>query len=65
MNNWRHWLKGLAAAAIGGAANSVTVLIVDPASFEPATHAKKLVTVAVISGLVSAALYLKQSPLPE
>ncbi len=65
MNNWKHWLKGLTAAAIGGAANSVTVVIVDPISFDPAIHGRKLLMVALISGLISAALYLKQSPLPE
>lgn len=65
MNNWKPWLKGLAAAGIGGAANSLVVMIADPASFNPTTHGKKLVFVAVISAVVSAALYLKQSPLPE
>jgi hypothetical protein len=33
MNDVTIWIKGLIAAAIGGAANAVTMLIVDPQQF--------------------------------
>lgn len=63
--NWQHWLKGLASAVIGAAANSVTVVIVDPTNFNFSTGIGKLTTVILVSAVVSAAMYLKQSPLPK
>lgn len=63
--NWRDWLKGLASAAIGAAANAVTVMIVDPANFNLSTGIGKVGTVALVSAVVAAAFYLKQSPLPQ
>ena len=62
--DWQLWLKGLIAAAIGGAANAVVAMIVDPAAFNFAEGGTKLLTFAGVSALISAALYLKQSPLP-
>lgn len=62
--DWQLWLKGLIAAVIGGAANAVTVMIVDPAAFNFSDGGHKLLTFAGVSALISAALYLKQSPLP-
>jgi hypothetical protein len=65
MKNVGHWIKGLASAIIGAAANSVTVLIVAPETFNLQEGLPKLGTVALVSALVAAANYLKQSPLPE
>lgn len=65
MTNWKHWLKGLISAFIGAAANSITVVIVDPVSFNPLTQTKKVLMVAVVSGAIAAAFYLKKSPLPD
>jgi hypothetical protein len=62
--NWDRWLKGLISAIIGGAANSITVMIVDPIAFNLQEGAGKLGTVALVSAIVAAAMYLKQSPLP-
>lgn len=62
--DWKKWLKGLFSAIIGGAANSVTVMIVEPASFNFQEGIGKLGTVALVSAIVAAALYLKKSPLP-
>ena len=62
---WQVWLKGLVSAIIGGAANSVTVMIVEPSSFNLQEGLSKVGTVALVSGLVAACLYLKQSPLPN
>lgn len=61
---WLTWLKGLISAVIGGAANSVTTMIVAPDDFNLQNGIGKLGTVAGVSALVSAAMYLKASPLP-
>ncbi len=62
--NWKHWLKGLVSAAIGAAANGITVMIVDPQAFNLAEGAGKVGMVALVSAIVAIAMYLKQSPLP-
>jgi hypothetical protein len=59
------WLKGLLSAGIGGAANAVTAMIVDPSAFNLAEGAGKLATMAAVSALVSVAMYLKASPIPD
>lgn len=58
------WLKGLLSAAIGGAANAITVMVIDPMQFNVTDGLHKLLVVAGVSALVSAAMYLKSSPLP-
>lgn len=62
---WNKWTKGLISAIIGGAANSVTVMIVDPLAFNMQEGFGKLGMVALVSAIVAAAMYLKQSPLPS
>lgn len=63
---WRRWARGLIGAAINSAASSVTVVTVDPNAFNPINGGlAKLATVAGVSALFGAALYLKQHPLPE
>lgn len=59
------WLHGLAAAIITGAAGAVSTALVAPSAVN-LTHAGLLTAlkVAAISGLIGAAGYLKQSPLP-
>ena len=59
------WLKGLISAAIGAAANAVTVMIVDPQAFNLYENAGKVGMVAAVSAIVAVAMYLKQSPLPN
>ncbi len=61
------WLKGLAAAVISSAANSICVLIADPQHFSPqqVDGIKHLGMVALVSAIVGAAMYLKQSPMPK
>ena len=61
----RTWLHSLIAAAIGGGANAITVVIVDPVNFNFTTGLGKVLSVAGVSALVSVALFLKQSPLPD
>ena len=65
MEKWILWLKGLISAAIGGASTAVTVMIVDPQTFNIDEGAGKLGAVIVVSAIVAAANYLKKSPLPE
>jgi len=66
MENLIPWLKGLAAALITGAANALTLAVVDPTTFDytDAAGLKRIVSVVVVSGVIAAAAYLKQSPLP-
>ncbi len=58
------WLKGLASAVVGGAANSITVMIAAPDQFNLAEGWKNLISVCAVSMIVAAAMYLKASPLP-
>lgn len=58
------WLKGLLAAFISSAASALTVAVVDPQHFNLSAW-KPLATVVVVSGVVGAAAYLKQSPIPQ
>jgi hypothetical protein len=63
--NWKLWLKGLGSAVIGAFANSITVMIVDPQNFNLQTGLNKVLSVAIVSAIIAAAMYLKQSPLPN
>lgn len=58
------WLYGLGAALITGVANAVTLAVVDPQTF-PLDNLSRLGTVALVSGVLSVATYLKASPLPQ
>lgn len=61
----RRWGVGILGAAISGAANGVTVMIVDPLRFNLFDGgARNLASVVIVSALVGAALYLKQHDLP-
>ncbi len=63
--NWKKWVKGLISAIIGGAANSITVAVIDPTTFNLNDGGGKLLMVAIVSAIVAAAMYLKQAPLPD
>lgn len=70
--NVASWLHGLFAALIGGGAGAVTNAVVLPAISPTAYNFsnqlfplfKVMAATFVINGLLSAFLYLKQSPLP-
>ena len=62
---WIKWFKGLVSAAIGGAANAVTASIVSPETFNFGDGLNKMLVMAGAGSLLAAAMYLKQSPLPE
>lgn len=63
--DWQSWVYALCAAVIGGAATSVVSIVggqmVGAATFTP----RQLLTIAAVSAIVNAAMYLKQSPLPK
>jgi hypothetical protein len=61
-HTWGFWIDGLIGAAIGGAANAVTIMLVKPDSFNFNTGFPDLWHFTLISSLVSAALWVKQNP---
>jgi hypothetical protein len=62
--SFRHWVHGLLGAFINGAANGITLVVVDPMKFNLQEGWKNLAGATAVSAIVGAALYLKQSPLP-
>lgn len=58
------WLHGLGAAFIGGGASSIVVMVIDPQKFNFGDGLANLGAVFFVSGLLKAAAYLSQSPLP-
>jgi hypothetical protein len=62
--DWKTWIKGLVSAAIGAAANGITVVIVDPTNFNLNEGLGKLGSVMFVSAIVAIGMYLKASPLP-
>lgn len=62
--NWRNWLHGLGSAFIGGGANVIATMVIDPEDFNVQNGIPKIMSLWVASGITSAILYLKQSPLP-
>lgn len=61
--DWSTWFKNIFAAIIGGAANSVVAMLVDPVAFN-FNDLRKLGTLAAGGAIISLAFYLKQSPVP-
>lgn len=59
------WIHGLISALIGGAATSISTIVVAPEQFNLAGGLANVGKVALVSGIVAAAMYLKQSPLPQ
>ena len=60
----RVWFRGLTSAVVGGSANAITLMILKPLEFNLTDGWKSLLTAAAVSGLVNAAFFLKQSPIP-
>ncbi len=54
----------MVSSGIGAAANTVTVMIAAPETFNLDEGLPKLGTVAAVSALVAMSQFLKQSPLP-
>lgn len=62
--NWKQWLKSLIAAVIGGAANSLSAAVVDPAHFNLSGGLHNLAEMAAAGAFISLIMFLKQSPVP-
>jgi len=70
---WGVWFYGLVSGFIGGGAGSIAAgfggLITDPEHFSPAHGVRHLFTLMgitfLISGIMTAMAFLKQSPLPK
>jgi len=69
--DWGHWVYGLFAGSLGGAANAaasaISVTIVDPKNFAiGSAHSFEVMGgVFLITFMKDAALYLAQHPLPD
>jgi hypothetical protein len=61
--DWSKWFTGIAAATIGGAANSAVAMLVDPSAFN-FNDLEKLGKLAIGGAIISLAFFLKQSPIP-
>lgn len=59
------WIRGVTGALVGGGANAITIMLVKPEDFNFATGWPALWHFTLISAIVSAALYLKQHPIPD
>jgi len=64
MKDWRKWVRGLIGAFIQSGATSISVMIVDPTTFNIAEGLGNVGAVALVSGIVGAALFLQKKPLP-
>lgn len=59
--NWRVWAKGLLSAAISGGATGIAAALSAPQPYP----IKNLLVVMLTAGVAGAALYIKQSPMPD
>lgn len=65
MGTWKAWVHSLIAAAISAAASGITLVIVDPASFNFSNGGlQHLGAICGIQALIAVGAFLKQSPLP-
>lgn len=70
--NWGAWLYGLVSGFVGGGAAAIgsgfAGIYTDPDHFNPANGVSHLFTLMgvtfLVAGILTAAAYLKQSPLP-
>ena len=61
---WRTWLHGLIGAFIQSGATAVSAMMIDPQKFNLETGLANIGKLALVSGIIGAALYLKSSPVP-
>jgi len=64
MNDFKKWVRGLVGAFIQGFTVVISTMIVDPDTFNIGTGLGNVLTVALVSGAVAAALFLHKKPLP-
>jgi hypothetical protein len=65
LSNWKRWLNGLVGGFIGSGASAIANMVVDPNDFNFGAGMVKLGKVCLVSGIIGAALYLKQHPVPD
>lgn len=70
LNDWKTWIHGLGAAAIGGGASAGSawggMVVGQKMGIDlPDLNFKALGVICLSSGLFAALAYLKQSPLPD
>lgn len=56
------WIKGLVGALLAGAGNAVSMMVVDPVSFNLQEGWERLGTAALIGAILGGAAYMKKSP---
>lgn len=65
MKTWQVWLHGLVAATVSGTAGGIGTVVGSLAVGDNLLHGLKVAGVgAIFSGIIGAAAYLKQSPVP-
>lgn len=62
--SWEFWVYNVASAFIGGGATCVAAMVIAPETFN-LRDLQKLFELALASGLINVAFYLKKSPLPK
>lgn len=64
--NWKPWLYGLCAAAIGAMGGAIPLVIIAPGTFNLSNGGlEKLGEACAANALIAVGLYLKQTPLPQ
>ncbi len=63
----RVYWHGVLGAALNSAASSITVIVVDPSTFNISTAGglKHVMAVVAVSAIVGMAIYIKQHPIPQ
>lgn len=61
---WWYWIAGIVAALVNGFASGVVLVIADPMTFNIDAGLKKLLSTSALLGILGAANYLKQHPVP-
>ena len=62
----RMWIRGGVSAAIAGGSNAVTLILIDPLTFNLFQGgATKLGAATLLSAIVGGATYMKSHPLPD
>lgn len=67
MSAWKDiglWARGLLGAFIQGSSTVFATMVVDPDTFNIETGLAKVGWVALVSGIIGAALFLQKKPLP-
>ena len=65
MLSWKVWVKGIAAALIGGGASAVAAAVTAPGIVSGTRGSwMVLLRMSAVAAVLNAAAYLKKSPLP-